>query len=294
MQQAIEAKLLFSRIFDEFVSGRGSNASRLQVHNAWVRLAKYLGVEGVGGAIENLVIGGPDDASNIAAGLRSQLCADGLSPSSVNGTLSGIRSFMYHLFKTKRIHWVLEVANITFEFRAKDYGLSDGFEFAIDDVLPASDDPIVIRDRAILSLLGHEGLKRGQVTNLMPADVVDDGRRLRIAVRRGSGKTEIPTSIKTQQTLDAWIRIRDHRAIKLFHGLTPGKASQQLTGASIHLLVQRRFNSARFSPNALRNHAIRSQLGGDIQNSKVRRQKADEMLLSTDRQLRCDYYRGGA
>jgi hypothetical protein len=138
-------------MFESFLRNRISQKHVLQ---AWRHLAKSLGVPDAGAAIAMILAAGAERAGETIAQLKMELCAAGLKPASVNVTLSGLRVFMNYLYSIRRIGWVLNVANLQFHFRVKDYDLPDGFSFDLDRLLPAEESSIVVRDRSILALIG--------------------------------------------------------------------------------------------------------------------------------------------
>lgn len=132
--------------------------------------------------------------------------------------------------------------------------------------LPASDDPLDLRDRAVLELLYASGIRVSELTSVNLEDFGFSDRLIRV---RGKGKKErlIPFGRKAETTLRAWLRARP-----IVLGERLGQNAMflnykggRLTSRSVERIVRKYILKTaigrRISPHSLR-HSFASHLLG--------------------------------
>lgn len=132
------------------------------------------------------------------------------------------------------------------------------------DATAAGDDPVAIRDHAVLSLLIHYGLRRGEVERLTLDDIDWEAERLRVRRSKLRRPQCYPLSVRVGEAILRYLReVRprcSHRAVFL----TIKAPFRPLSGASISAMVRMRLTKqgaklSRIGAHCLR-HACAAQL----------------------------------
>jgi len=120
-----------------------------------------------------------------------------------------------------------------------------------------------LRDRAILSMLLHHGLRRAELCHLDVGDVHDRRGVRHLEVLGKGGKTRfLPVHPHTLTRLDAYLVAAGHGAEldgPLFRPVRSGH-SGRLTAESIRLVVRKHAIAAGVGPRAARPHALRATM----------------------------------
>lgn len=151
--------------------------------------------------------------------------------------------------------------------------------------LPSSDDPLDLRDRAVLELLYASGIRVSELTATNLEDVGFNDRLIRV---RGKGKKEriVPFGRSAESTLRAWLRARS-----AVLGDKPGENAMflnykggRLTSRSVERIVGKYIRktaiSRRISPHSLR-HSFASHLLGRGADLRVIQELLGHASLAT-------------
>ena len=142
-------------------------------------------------------------------------------------------------------------------------------ERLLDVAAVASDDedPVHIRDRAVLELLYASGIRVGELTAL-DLDDVDDQRRVVRVVGKGDKERVVPFGAPAQQALDEWRRrgrpvlATEHSGPALFLGRRGRRLDQRQVRTAVHELLRHVADAPDLGPHGLRHSAATHLLEG--------------------------------
>src|SRR5262249_12279756 len=138
------------------------------------------------------------------------------------------------------------------------------------EALAARADPKGKRDRALLSLLYHLGLRRAEAFGLDLADVDLQEGAVAVLGKGRREKVSLTLPGPTRQALAAWVAVRGPRPGPLFVALDPGARGERLGGSGLYRVVRRLGEAAgvRARPHGLRHSAITGalDLGCDLRD----------------------------
>lgn len=139
----------------------------------------------------------------------------------------------------------------------------------LDIAAVASDDedPIHIRDRAVLELLYATGIRVGELTAL-DVDDIDDERRVLRVVGKGDKERTVPFGIPAREALEQWRLIgRPQVATEasgpaLFLGRRGGRVDPRQVRSAVHALLTHVPDAPDLGPHGLRHSAATHLLEG--------------------------------
>lgn len=142
-------------------------------------------------------------------------------------------------------------------------------EALLDIAAIASDDedPIHIRDRALLELLYATGIRVGELTAL-DLDDVDDERQVVRVIGKGDKERTVPFGGPAREALEQWRRIGRPRLVKegsgpaLFLGQRGGRVDQRQVRTVVHRLLEHVPDAPDVGPHGLRHTAATHLLEG--------------------------------
>lgn len=142
-------------------------------------------------------------------------------------------------------------------------------ERLLDVAAVASDDedPVHVRDRAVLELLYATGIRVGELTAL-DLDDVDDERRVVRVIGKGDKERTVPFGVPAQQALDQWRRLgrpalaAEHSGPALFLGRRGRRLDQRQVRTAVHGLLRYVADAPDLGPHGLRHSAATHLLEG--------------------------------
>lgn len=227
-----------------------------------------------------------DRAGNVVLrGFLAELHEKKRRKTTVGRKLAALRSFYAFAVRKK---WLADnpaalLATPRQEKRVPSF-LSEDETAALLD-LPRSDDPLDLRDRAILELFYATGVRVSELVGIEPADLHFGERLVRV---RGKGKKEriVPFGGKAREALEAYRRARpsllkeggDGRAFFLNY------RGGRLTTRSVQRMVRKRIRrtavARKISPHSLR-HSFASHLLGRGADLRVIQELLGHASLAT-------------
>ena len=209
----------------------------------------------------------------------AELHADGLSGRSLQRMLSALRSFYKYLNREG-----LASANPALDIKAPKVPrrlpktLSAD---ALDDLLDIkSDEPLEIRDLAIMELLYSSGLR---VSELVGIDLPDlDLRDAQIRVLgKGRKERQVPIGQKAREALQRWLRVRATLASPLEMGLFVGKLGKRLSARTVEQRMKRWGELAGVS-GSLHPHKLRHSFATEMLTHSGDLRAVQELLGHAD------------
>lgn len=188
--------------------------------------------------------------------------ARGLGPRSIQRRLSGIRSFFNFLVREGRLQH-----NPASEVNAPRAPKRLPATLDVDEMarlLTAirGDEPVVLRDRAMLELLYSSGLRLGELVGLDPGDVDLDDATVRVT-GKGNKQRLLPVGRAARQALRAWLRVRGQLAAEdepaLFVGVRGRRISPRVVQRRVRYWAQRSGLPRRLYPHLFR-HSFATHL----------------------------------
>ena len=203
-------------------------------------------------------------AHAIAAAWRQDKLRRGLSPASINRSISALNSFVAAARGFGATKLRLEArGEASRPYRdTKGPGVA-GVRKLIQVAGAQKNARKALRDVAILKLAFGMGLRRGEIAGLDIYHVDLDGGTLSV-MGKGRGEREpltLPTEIGA--AIDAWLEVRGEiEGAALFVGLSPGMESERITGSGVHHLVKwlGRKAGVKVRPHGLRHSAVTAAL----------------------------------
>lgn len=260
------------------------DAATLDTYRQRIALfAAWLGVDEpqVGSAF---LSGGSGSANFTALRYKNDLRDQGLSPSTINGRLTALRSLVTYARIVGIIDWELSVKSEKSR-RLRDTRGPGMLALAALYNTVKGDDDKALRDRAIVWLLIGQGLRESEIVSLDLEHLDLDGDRISI---RGKGRRErewITIDRHTKAAVSAWVQRKGDGAGALFTNFDPawgwkraqtppqGSLDRRMTRWAVRDLVGHYSAKIgkRIWPHAIRHSAITEiiEATGDVNAARL-------------------------
>ncbi|MGE3852121.1 MAG: tyrosine-type recombinase/integrase [Planctomycetota bacterium] len=228
-------------------------------------LAQHLGLDAsdpgdAASHAADAVIGyGQAGANSVAIAWRGAMLDADVAPATVNRRLSSLRSIVKLARLLGLVTWNLDVGNT----RSRKYRDTSGPGVpVVRSMISAAEergDAKGMRDRALVSLIFHLGLRRAEVSRL---DLEDLDRQKGVLTITGKGRREeeqLEVPEPTLEVLEAWIAVRGEHEGALFTTFAVDKPStDRLTPCGIWIVVREwgRAVGEQVAPHGIRHTAI--------------------------------------
>ena len=227
-----------------------------------------------------------DRASNvILRGFLAELHEKKRKKTTIGRKLAALRSFYDFCL---RKNWIAEnpakiLATPRQEKRVPSF-LSEDETAALLD-LPRSDEPLDLRDKAILELFYATGIRVSELVGIETADLHFGERLVRV---RGKGKKEriVPFGSKAREALEDYRRVRPQLAEggdgreAFFLNYRGGRLTTRSVQRMVHKYIRRTAVSRKISPHSLR-HSFASHLLGRGADLRVIQELLGHASLAT-------------
>lgn len=187
--------------------------------------------------------------------------ARGLSPRSIQRRLSGVRSFMNYLLREGHMR-----DNPALNISAPRVPRKLPNTLDVDQMARLleirGNDPVTVRDRAMLELLYSSGLRLAELVNLNPEDVDLDDAMIRVT-GKGSKTRLIPVGRQARVAARDWLGLRPEMAAPgepaLFVGIRGHRISPRTVQNRVHHWAARAGIPQRVYPHLFR-HSFATHL----------------------------------
>ncbi len=270
-----------------FLSGRSPRTMRAYAGDL-EDFAHWSGAASTAEATRLLLAAGPGPANEAALRYKAQLIERGLAPATVNRRLAALRSLVKLARTLGQVTWSLDVEGLKSEAYRDTRGPGrEGFRKLLDQ-LAGQEDPRGLRDRALVQLLYHLGLRRAEAVGLDLADLDLDAGHVSILGKGRREKERLSLPEVTRKAITDWLMVRGPEPGPLFVALDRGSKGKRLSTKSVYTLVRGLGERVgiRARPHGLRHSAITRAL--DLTNGDVRavqrfsRHKNVQTLLKYD------------
>lgn len=167
----------------------------------------------------------------------AELHADGLSGRSLQRMLSALRSFYKYLNREG-----LTQANPALDIKAPRVARRLPKTLSaesLDELLDIeTDDPLEIRDLAMMELLYSSGLRVSELTSMDLTDLDLRDAQVRV-IGKGRKERQVPIGQKAREALQQWLGVRATLAAPLEMGLFVGKLGKRLTSRAVEQRMKR-------------------------------------------------------
>ena len=197
--------------------------------------------------------------------------SDGVARSTLARRAASVRTFCRWATRTGRLSADPSLRLVAPQRRAAlpDVLAAGDAERLLDVAAVASDDedPVHIRDRAVLELLYATGIRVGELTAL-DLDDVDDERRVVRVIGKGDKERTVPFGIPALQALDQWRRLGRPALVTaqsgpaLFLGRRGRRVDQRQVRTVVHDLLRHVSDAPDLGPHGLRHSAATHLLEG--------------------------------
>jgi site-specific recombinase XerD len=228
--------------------------------------------------------------------VRTYLQAQNLSPSTVNMTLSALRSVARAAknlgqMSVEQYDRIREVHGVRGTTLPAGRALARTEISVLLDACAADDGPAGARDACLIGLLAS-GLRRAECAALTLADVQGERGSLRV---RGKGQKErtVPLDAGVERAVDGWLDVRGRCPGALLCPVRKGGEVllRPLSGTAVYLALGRRARQAglaHLSPHDLRRTLVTNMLDSGADVETVR-----DLCGHTDVSTTARYKRGG-
>lgn len=234
---------------DEILRGlqRGRNEHSVRSDMQGVSaFGKWLGVKGFSELCQKFLFGGTSteerqgNANRIASRYRAYLMEEGYAPSTVKRRLDSVKSIVKMARVFGAIPWELEVQSVPIQaYRDTKGPGSDPFSDVILE-LEKKDDPIAVRDLAILVLVHDVALRRNEAASLDLEHVDFAQHRIWVKAKKRLEREEIPIGPPIEKVLQDWLKVRGDAAGPLFLSFDRAKKGDgRLDGSSLWRIVKK-------------------------------------------------------
>ncbi len=206
--------------------------------------------------------------------------ARGLNPRSIQRRLSGIRSFLNFLVREGRLQ-----QNAASEVSAPRAPKRLPATLDVDEMcrlLTAirGDEPVVVRDRAMLELLYSSGLRLGELVALDPAGLDLDEATVRVT-GKGNKERVLPVGRAARAALRDWLRVRAQLAAEDEPALFVGSRGRRISPRVVQRRV--RYWAQRSGlPRPLHPHLFRHSFATHLLESSRDLRAVQELLGHAD------------
>jgi len=205
----------------------------------WLQHSEGLPVETADQAAQVILSAGQGLANRLAQGFQNHLRDSGKAPTSINRTLSALKSMVKQANLLGMVPWTLTLTRMKAQsYRdTKGPGLHNYRKML--DVCKERKDTKGIRDYAILCTLYSLALRRSELVNTRLEHLDLDEGTLSIL---GKGKTQrikLTLPDPTKKALASWLEVRGLHEGSLFYGIDKGGTLKGgLTGNGLYHLVK--------------------------------------------------------
>jgi integrase/recombinase XerC len=133
--------------------------------------------------------------------------------------------------------------------------------------LPPADEPVGLRDRAVLELLYATGIRVGELCGL-DVDDLDDGRNVVRVLGKGAKERTVPYGVPAVHALDRWLRVARPALVTagsgaaLFVGLRGRRIDARTVRRLVHTYLDEVAGGPDLGPHGLRHSAATHLLEG--------------------------------
>lgn len=207
---------------------------------------EWLGTKDFPGLCKRFLFGGASteerqgNANRIASQYRAYLMESGYAPSTVKRRLDSVKSVV----KTARIFgaipWELEVQSVPIQaYRDTKGPGTDPFADAVQE-LGKNDDPIAIRDLAILVLVHDVALRRNEAASLDLEHIDFKQHRIWVKAKKRLERVEVPIGAPIEKVLRDWLKVRGEKPGPFFVSFDPAqKGDGRLDGSSLWRIIKK-------------------------------------------------------
>jgi tyrosine recombinase XerC len=227
-----------------------------------------------------------DKASNVVLrGFLAELHEKKRKKTTIGRKLAALRSFYDFCL---RKNWIAEnpakiLATPRQEKRVPSFLSEDETSALLD--LPRSEEPLDLRDKAILELFYATGIRVSELVGIETADLHFGERLVRV---RGKGKKEriVPFGSKAREALEDYRRVRPQLAEggdggeAFFLNYRGGRLTTRSVQRMVHKYIRRTAVSRKISPHSLR-HSFASHLLGRGADLRVIQELLGHASLAT-------------
>ena len=210
----------------------------------------------------------------------AQMHADGLQGKSLQRILSSVRS----LFRYLNRQGLLEenparLVSVPKASRKLPVTLDTDQMGALLDQ-PSGDDPLLLRDRAMLELFYSSGLRLSELVGLNLGSFQADNQRVRV-LGKGNKERVLPVGRKAREALEAWLSVRNAFPIKDEHALFLSKNGQRISHRQVQNRVKQQARRQGI-PTTVHPHMLRHSFASHILESSGDLRAVQELLGHSD------------
>ena len=233
-----------AELLDTWWNSRSEKTNRaykqdIESFRKWLKDSEGLPVETVDQAAQVILSAGQGLANRLAQGFQNHLRDSGKAPTSINRTLSALKSMVKQGNLLGMVPWTLSLTRMKVQSYRDTKGPGLHNYRRMLDVCKDRKDSKGIRDYAILCVLYSLALRRSELVNTRLEHLDLNEGTLSIL---GKGKTQrikLTLPEATKKALSLWLEVRGTHEGSLFYGIDKGGSLRgALTGNGLYDLIK--------------------------------------------------------
>lgn len=233
-----------AELLDTWWNSRSERTNRaykqdIESFRKWLQHSEGLHAETVDQASQMLLSAGQGTANRLAQGFQNHLRDSGKAPTSINRTLSALKSMVKQANLLGMVPWSLTVTRM----KAQSYRDTKGPGLhnyrRMLEMCKDRKDAKGIRDYAILCTLYSLALRRSELVNTALEHLDLNEGTLSVLGKGKTQRTKLTLPEPTKKALSCWLEIRGTHPGPLFYGIDKGGTLKRgLSGNGLYHLVK--------------------------------------------------------
>ena len=210
----------------------------------------------------------------------AQMHADGLQGKSLQRLLSSVRSLFRYLNRQGLLEDnPAQLVTAPKASRRLPVTLDTDQVGALLDQL-ADDDPLVLRDRAMLELFYSSGLRLSELVSLNLGSFEGDYQRVRV-LGKGNKERILPVGRKAREAIEAWLLVRNQFPIKEEQALFLSRNGHRISHRQVQNRVRQQAREQGM-PTSVHPHMLRHSFASHMLESSGDLRAVQELLGHSD------------
>jgi integrase/recombinase XerC len=211
----------------------------IELFRKWLQVSEGLPVETADQASQMLLEAGQGLANRLAQAFQNYLRDSGKAPTSINRTLSALKSMVRQANLLGMVPWSLTVTRMKAQSYRDTRGPGLHNYRRMLEMCKDRKDVKGIRDHAILCTLYSLALRRSELVNTALKHLDLDEGTLSVLGKGKAQRVKLTLPEPTKKALVAWLEVRGTHAGPLFYGMDKGgRLKGGLTGNGLYHLVK--------------------------------------------------------
>lgn len=220
---------------------KGNNPDTIRSDKTGLKIfAEFLGVSNFQEVVHAYLAQGQGNANMKALEFKNWLIDQKKAPATINKRLSTIAKLAKAFRFNGSIPWTIETQSVKVEAYRDTSG--PGIKVLSEAISSLKDkqDPMSVRDRAILTLLHDGGLRRGELVSIDLEHIDFTKHVLWIKAKKRLQRVAVRMGSEMELAIRVWLELRGDKPGPLFTNLDRAGKGSRLTGRSVSRICEKR------------------------------------------------------